>query len=128
MIPLLADDYSFGHVLLGVLYIFFFIIFFWLLITVFADLFRRHDISGWMKAFWILFMIFIPYVGILVYFITQGHGMAERSQQQMKVAQEQLRQQVGYSAADELEKLKKLHDAGTLSDEEYATLKAKAMG
>jgi Short C-terminal domain/Phospholipase_D-nuclease N-terminal len=124
----LADgEFGSGQFLLGMLYIFFFVIWFWLLISIFSDLFRRHDISGGVKALWIIGVIVFSYLGILLYFITQGHGMAQRSQEQAKQFQDQIRQQAGYSSADELEKLKKLHDAGTLSDDEYATQKAKVL-
>jgi Short C-terminal domain/Phospholipase_D-nuclease N-terminal len=124
----LADgEFGSGQFLLGMLYIFFFVIWFWLLISIFSDLFRRHDISGWVKALWIIGVIIFSYLGILVYFISQGHGMAERNQKQAKEIQDQIRQQAGYSSADELEKLKKLHDAGTLSDDEYAAQKAKVL-
>lgn len=130
MNPFLAADDGFGsgQFLLGVLYIFMFVIWFWLLISIFSDLFRRHDISGWVKAFWILFVIIIPLLGILLYFITQGHGMALRTQEQMKHVQQQIRQEAGFSSADELEKLKKLHEAGTLTDDEWAAQKAKVLG
>jgi hypothetical protein len=124
----LADgEFGSGQFLLGMLYIFFFVIWFWLLIAIFSDLFRRHDISGVVKALWIIGVIVFSYLGILVYFITQGHGMAKRNQEQAKEIQDQIRQQAGYSSADELEKLKKLHDAGTLSDDEYAAQKAKVL-
>ena len=124
----LADgEFGSGQFLLGMLYIFFFVIWFWLLISIFSDLFRRHDISGGVKALWIIGVIIFSYLGILIYFITQGHGMAERAQARAKEAQQQMRQEIGYSSADELEKLKKLHDAGTLTDEEYAAQKAKVL-
>ena len=122
-----SGEFGSGSFLLGLLYIFMFVIWFWLLISIFSDLFARHDIGGWAKAAWILAVIFLTFLGILLYFITQGHGMAERSQEQAKQMQQQLRQEVGYSSADELEKLKKLHDAGTLTDEEYAAQKAKVL-
>src|SRR5918994_1908570 len=78
----LAEDFTFGHFLLGVLYIFGFVILFWLMITVFADMFRRHDVSGWIKAVWVVFIILLPFLGVFAYIITQGHGMAERNQKQ----------------------------------------------
>jgi ABC-type multidrug transport system fused ATPase/permease subunit len=122
-----SGEFGSGSFLLGMLYIFMFVIWFWLLISIFSDLFARHDVSGWTKAFWILFVIIIPMLGILMYFITQGHGMATRGQERMQQAQQQMRQEVGFSSADELEKLKKLHDAGTLSDAEYSAQKAKVL-
>ena len=124
----LADDsLGSGSFLLAMLEIFMFVIWFWLLISIFSDLFARHDISGWVKAAWIIAVIVFTFLGILLYFITQGHGMAERAQERAKQQNQQLRQEIGYSSADELEKLKKLHDAGTLSDDEYAAQKAKVL-
>ena len=122
-----SGEFGSGSFLLGMFYIFMFVIWFWLLISIFSDLFARHDISGGVKALWIIGVIVFSFLGILLYFITQGHGMAERGQERAKQANQQLRQEIGYSSADELEKLKKLHDAGTLSDDEYAAQKAKVL-
>jgi len=122
-----SGEFGSGSFLLGLLYIFMFVIWFWLLISIFSDLFSRHDISGWAKAAWTIAVIALTFLGILLYLITQGKGMAERGQERAKRANQQLRQEIGYSSADELEKLKKLHDAGTLTDDEYAAQKAKAL-
>ena len=122
-----SGEFGSGSFLLGLLYIFMFVIWFWLLISIFSDLFARHDISGWAKAAWTIAVIVLTFLGILLYLITQGRGMAERAQERAKRAQQQMRQEIGYSSADELEKLKKLHDAGTLTDDEYAAQKAKAL-
>ena len=122
-----SGEFGSGSFLLGLLYIFMFVIWFWLLISIFSDLFSRHDISGWAKAAWTIAVIALTFLGILLYLITQGKGMAERAQERAKRANQQLRQEIGYSSADELEKLKKLHDAGTLSDDEYAAQKAKVL-
>jgi hypothetical protein len=122
-----SGEFGSGSFLLGLLYIFMFVIWFWLLISIFSDLFGRHDISGWAKAAWTIAVIVLTFLGILLYLITQGRGMAERAQERAKRAQQQMRQEIGYSSADELEKLKKLHDAGTLTDDEYAAQKAKAL-
>ena len=118
---------SVGEFLLWLLWIFLFVVWFWLLITVFADLFRRHDISGWAKAAWFIFVFLFIYLGILVYLITQSKGMAERNQKQFEAQQQQLRQMVGTSAADELLKLDQLKANGSITDEEYQTMRAKAM-
>lgn len=123
----LAAEWTFGDFMLSVLWIFSFVILIWLMITVFSDLFRRHDIHGWIKVLWILLIILMPFIGVFIYIITQGHGMAERNQKLVEQQKEQLRQVVGYGPGDELEKLSKLHDAGKLSDEEFATLKAKVL-
>lgn len=117
--------FTFGNYLTNVLVIFMFIVWFWLLITVFSDLFGRHDTSGLAKVLWVIFLIVTPYIGVLAYLLTQGRGMAERNQARAKDAQEQLRHVVGFSVADELEKLAKLKAAGTISDAEYSKLRAK---
>jgi heme A synthase len=121
----LAEDFTFGHFLLGVLYIFAFVILFWLMITVFSDMFRRHDISGWVKAIWVIFIILLPFLGVFVYIITQGHGMAERNQKQAAQARDEMRSYLGVGVADELEKLDGLKSSGKISDEEYQRLRAR---
>jgi Phospholipase_D-nuclease N-terminal len=117
--------FTFGNFLLDVLAIFIFVMWFWLLITVIGDLFRRHDTSGVVKAIWVIVLILFPYIGIFVYLITQSRGMAERSSQRAQQARDELRQVVGFSAADEIEKLDRLKTAGTISNEEYARLRAR---
>jgi hypothetical protein len=102
-----------------------FVVTIWLLITVFMDLFRRHDISGWGKAFWVIGLIIFPLLAVLVYLITQGSGMAERNTQQAQQARDELRRVVGFSAADEIEKLDRLKKAGSITDAEFARLRAK---
>ena len=102
-----------------------FVVTFWLLITVFMDLFRRHDISGWGKAFWVIGLLIFPLLAVLVYLITQGRGMAERNTQQAQQARDELRRVVGFSAADEIEKLDHLKKAGSITDAEFARLRAK---
>ena len=78
--------FTFANFLLDVFVVFLFVIWIWLLITVFSDLFRRRDVSGWAKAFWVIFLLVLPYLGVLVYLITQGTGMTERSIQQVQHA------------------------------------------
>jgi len=127
--PVLANaDFSVGEFLLWLLWIFLFVIWFWILITIFADLFRRHDISGWAKAAWITFIVVRLWLGVLVYLISQGHGMAERNVEQAKAQQEQLRQIVGTSSADELMKLDQLKASGSITDDEYQKMRAKVIG
>jgi len=99
---LFEGGFSFTNFLADVFAVFMFVIWFWLLFTVGADLFRRHDISGWGKALWVIAMILVPYIGVLAYLITQGRGMAERQNQQVERAREELRRVVGYSAAEEI--------------------------
>ena len=120
-----AGTFTFGNFLLDVLAIFIFVMWFWLLITVIGDLFRRHDTSGVVKAIWVIVLILFPYIGIFVYLITQSRGMAERSSQRAQQARDELRQIVGFSAADEIEKLDRLKTAGTISNEEYTRLRAR---
>lgn len=117
-------DVSFGELLVSILYIFFLVIFFWLLITVFADLFRRK-MSGWAKAGWVLVIIILPFLGILIYLITRGHSWAEDHEQWAKEDISAARKQLGVNVGDELQKLSALHDAGKLSDEEFAQAKSR---
>ena len=119
------EGFTYRNFLLDALAIFVFIVWFWLLITVAADLFRRHDISGWIKALWVIAWIVVPYLGVLAYLIFQGGGMAERNVQQAHQARVELRRVVGYSVADEIEKLNRLKQAGSISDAEYTQLRAK---
>ena len=97
----------------------------WLLVTVFADLFRRQDISGWGKTAWVIFMILAPYIGVFAYLIFQGRGMADRTVQQAQQARDELRRVVGFSIADEIEKLDRLKKSGSVTADEYARLRAK---
>jgi len=124
---LTSGTFSFGNFLLDVFSIFMFILWFWLLIMVIGDLFRRHDISGLGKAIWVIALIIFPYIAIFIYLISQSRGMAERSNQRAQQAREELRHIVGYSAADEIEKLERLKNAGTISTEEYTRLRARVL-
>jgi hypothetical protein len=124
---LTAGNFSFGNFLLDVFSIFIFVLWFWLLITVIGDLFRRHDISGFGKAIWVVVLILVPYLAVLVYLISQSRGMAERNAQRAQQARDELRQVVGFSAADEIEKLERLKNAGTISAAEYTRLRARVV-
>ena len=119
------EGFTFRNFLMDALAIFVFIVWFWLLITVASDLFRRHDISGWVKALWVIVLVVAPYIGVFAYLIFQGRGMAERNAQQAQEVREELRRVVGFSAADEIEKLDRLKKAGSISDAEFARLRAK---
>ena len=101
--------------LFGVLVIFLIVMWFWLLITVIGDLFRRHDTGGFAKVLWIIFLVFAPYLGVFAYLLTQGTGMAHRSREAAMGARDDLRQMVGFSAADELVKLDKLKASGSIT-------------
>ena len=119
------EGFTYRNFLMDAVSIFVLIVWFWLLITVAADLFRRHDISGWIKALWVIAWIVVPYLGVLAYLIFQGRGMAERNVQQAQQARDDLRRVVGFSVADEIEKLNKLKLAGSISDAEFTRLRAK---
>ena len=129
--PLLADTYpSFLSVLWTMTVFFAWIIWFWLLITVFADVFRRKDISGWTKALWLIFVIILPYLGVFIYLIAQHEGMAQRNEDRANAAYAAYG---GAAAAApsgpsaEIEKAKQLFDSGAINQSEYDALKAKAL-
>jgi hypothetical protein len=132
---MLAADYPFLDVLWTMLVIFAWVIWFWLLITVFADLFRRRDISGWGKAAWIIFVIVLPYLGVFVYLIAQHEGMAQRNVEQAQASQAQFDDYVksvaagggGSGSAAEIERAKQLLDSGAITQAEFDALKAKAL-
>jgi uncharacterized membrane protein len=124
---LFSGGFTFSNFLADVLSVFIFVLWFWLLITIFGDLFRRHDISGWVKAIWVIVLIVFSYLGIFIYLITQHRGMAERQTQRVQQAREELRHVVGFSVADEIEKLERLKNSGTISNEEYTRLRARAV-
>ena len=124
-------SYSFGQVMWSMFVFFAWIIFFWLLFTIFGDLFSRHDISGWAKAGWCVFVIILPFLGIFVYLISQGKAMGERAQQKAQAQQTQVddyvRSVASGSATEEIAKGKQLFDSGAISQAEYDQLKAKAL-
>lgn len=122
---ILSEGFTFWNFLVDVFSIFMFVLWLWLLITIYSDLFRRHDVSGFGKVLWVIFLILLPFIGILAYILTQGRGMAERNQARAAAAREDLRNFVGYSVADEIEKLGKLKAAGTITEKEYNQLRAK---
>jgi hypothetical protein len=115
------EGFTYRNFLLDVLTVFFFIVWFWLLITVASDLFRRRDISGWVKAIWVIGWIVFPFIFMLAYLIFQGRGMAERNMQQARQARDELRSAVDFSVADEI----RLKQAGSISDAEFARLRAR---
>ena len=124
---LFSGGFTFSNFLADVVSIFIFVLWFWLLITVVGDLFRRRDVSGWVKTIWVIVLIVFPYLGIFIYLITQGRGMAERHSQRAEQAREELRHFAGFSVADELEKLERLTNSNVISNEEYARLRARAV-
>src|SRR5215467_12397670 len=122
-----AEGFSFWNFLADVITIFFFVVLLWLLFIVFSDLFRRHDISGWGKALWVIGLLIFPYFGVFIYLITQSRGMAERSSQQAQQTREEVRRIVGFSAADEIKKLDELKKSGSITDAEFKRLRAKVV-
>ena len=128
---ILAADYPFLDVLWTMLVFFGWVIWFWLLITVFSDLFRRHDISGWGKAGWTIFCIVLPFLGVLIYLGTQGKGMAERNIKNVEAAQAEMDQYVRETASAgptaEIAKAKQLLDSGAISQAEFDQIKQKAL-
>jgi hypothetical protein len=125
---LFEGGFTFTNFLADVLAVFLFVVWFWLLIIVFGDLFRRRDISGWAKAIWVIALLIFPYLGVFLYLVTQSTGMAERAREQAQQTREELRHVVGFSVADEIEKLGRLKQSGSISDEEFTRLRAKLVG
>jgi ABC-type multidrug transport system fused ATPase/permease subunit len=127
---MLVAEFTFGQALLTVLEIFLFAAWLMILFTIIGDLFRDHQLSGWSKAAWVIFLIFVPFLASLIYLIARHDGMRERALQQQQQAQEQMSAYIrqtagGGSPADELTKLAKLHDERKISDEEFERAKAK---
>ena len=124
-------DISFGELLLLVAEIFLFVIWFWILITIITDLFRDHELSGWWKAVWIIFLVFIPFLTALIYLIARGSGMRDRAIKAQTDAKahfdEYVREQATSSPADELHKLNDLKEKGALSQAEFDQAKAKLL-
>src|SRR3954452_12761750 len=127
---LFASDYPFLDVFWTMLDFFAWVIWFWLLITVFADLFRRHDVGGWGKAGWTLFVIVLPLLGVLVYLIAEGKGMAQRRVKDVQTSQAQLDDHirtVAGGAAGEISQAKQLLDSGAITPQEFEQIKARAL-
>ena len=129
---LFAADYPFLDILWTMLVFFGWVIWFWLLIIIFGDLFSRHDISGWGKAGWIVLVVVLPYLGVFIYLIAQGGQMAERRAQQSQAAQAQFDDYVKTvaapgGAAAEIDKAKQLLDSGAITQQEFDAIKAKAL-
>jgi len=126
-----AASYPFMDVLWSMVIFFLFVIWIWILITVFADIFRRRDIGGGVKAVWIIFVIILPYLGVFIYLIAEGHKMAERNAEQMQSARAQqdeyIKSVAGSSAADQIAQAKTLLDSGAITQAEFDGLKAKAL-
>ena len=128
---MVAASYPFLDVLWSMVIFFLFVIWIWILITVFGDIFRRRDIGGGMKAVWIIFVILLPYLGVFIYLIAEGGKMAERSAEQMQSVKAQqddyIKSVAGTSPADQIAQAKSLLDSGAISQAEFDALKAKAL-
>jgi hypothetical protein len=129
---MLATNWTFGQLMWSMLVFFTWILFFWLLFTVLADLFRRHDISGWGKAGWTIFMVFLPFLGIFVYLITNSKGMAERNVREVQRAHSDMDAYVKSVAsstdpASQIAQGKELLDSGAISPTEFEKLKSQAL-
>ncbi len=120
---MLASSYPFADVLWTMLVFFLWVMWFWLLFGVFADIFRRQDISGWTKTAWLIFTICLPFLGVFVYLISQNTGMTERA----NAAAASRATVGGGGAAAEIDRGKQLLDTGTITQAEFDTLKAKAL-
>ena len=128
---MLGASYPFADVMWTMLVFFLWILWFWLLFTVFADVFRRHDISGWVKTLWVIFVIILPFLGVFIYLIAESKGMAQRNIDRAQQAQSQfdsyVRQTAGGGSATEIAKAKELLDSGAITQTEFDSIKAKAL-
>jgi hypothetical protein len=124
-------DVNFGDLLLLVFEVFLFVIWIWILIAIISDLFRDHEMSGWAKGIWIIFLVFIPFLSALVYLIARGNGMRDRALKAQSDAKahfdEYVREQAASSPAEELHKLNDLREKGALSQAEFDQAKAKLL-
>jgi Short C-terminal domain/Phospholipase_D-nuclease N-terminal len=126
----LAADYPFLDIVWTMLIFFAWVIWFWILITVLSDVFRRRDIGGGGKVLWTIFVIVLPFLGVFLYLLTQNDGMAQRRQEEVEKAQGQFNdyvKSVAGGSASEIEKAKQLLDSGAITQAEYEALKAKAL-
>lgn len=124
-------DVNFGDLLLLVFEVFLFVAWIWILISIISDLFRDHEMSGWAKGVWIIFLVFIPFLSALVYLIARGNGMRDRALKAQSDAKahfdEYVREQASSSPAEELHKLNDLREKGALSQAEFDQAKAKLL-
>ena len=130
MLPLAEADFPFLEVLWTMIVFFAWIAWIWIAVTCFADIFRRHDIGGWGKALWVVFIILIPFLGVFVYLIAQHDGMRERSMKQVQDQQAAFDQYVKETAGGsttEIAKAKELLDSGAITQQEFDALKSKAL-
>jgi hypothetical protein len=129
---MLGSSYPFADVMWTMLVFFVWVLWFWLLFTVFADVFRRHDISGWGKTAWLIFVIILPFLGVFIYLIAESKGMTQRNIDRANQAQSQFNDYVRQAAgsggsAGEIAKAKELLDSGAITQAEFDSLKQKAL-
>jgi putative oligomerization/nucleic acid binding protein/phospholipase D-like protein len=128
---LIAADYPFLDILWTMFIFFAWVIWFWLLITIFADIFRRHDIGGGTKALWVVFVIITPFIGVFIYLITQNKGINERNLQSVKQQRQQtdeyIRSVAAEDPASQIAQAKSLLDSGAINQQEFDALKQKAL-
>ncbi|KWW97720.1 hypothetical protein TH66_19660 [Carbonactinospora thermoautotrophica] len=124
---MISAQWQFGDVLLSMLWLFLLVVWFWLLISIFADIFRDRTTSGWAKALWVVFVLVFPLLGVLVYLIVRGRDMAERALRQQEADRLDARDTArgGVSVADELTRLAQLRDQGVIDADEFARIKAR---
>jgi predicted PurR-regulated permease PerM len=118
-----SDGFTFPNFLADAFSVFLFAAWLFFLIMIGIDLFRRHDISGLAKALWVIALLLFSFITVVVYLITQGHGMAQRTRE----FRDELRHTIGFSTADEISKLDALRQSGSITEEEFARLRAKLM-
>jgi hypothetical protein len=130
---MLLGEFGSGQVFWSMLWFFLFFIWIWLLIVVFGDIFRSQDLSGWGKALWCIFIIFLPYLGVFVYLIARGHKMQEHAMKAAQAQDQAMRSYVqsvagsGGSAAEQIAQLAQLRDSGAITEAEFQQAKAKAL-
>ncbi|MGK5113942.1 MULTISPECIES: SHOCT domain-containing protein [unclassified Geodermatophilus] len=128
-----ADDYPLVDLMWTFVLFFALMVYFWLIITVFGDLFRRHDLSGWAKAGWIVFVLVVPLIGSLTYLVSQGRSMGDRDVRQVQQAKQQTDAYIrsvaapGFHGVDEIARAKELLDKGAISEEEFQQLKRRVL-
>ncbi len=131
MLAASSSSYPLLNIFWTIFEIFLWVIWIWLLIWIFIDIFRSHDLSGWAKALWVLFVVILPFLGVLVYLIVRGGKMHERAEQQAirqdEAARSYIQQAAGTTTADQLAKLADLRDRGVISAEEFEREKAKVL-
>ena len=133
---IVATEWGTGQVFWSMLWFFLFFIWIWLLIIVFSDIFRSHDLGGWGKALWTILILFVPFLGVLIYVIARGSSMQERDMQQARDSKQAMDRYITETAkgaapatspVDELTKLADLHKSGAINDDEFAAMKAKVL-